>query len=1519
MGFYGNINNTTKVQFNFDRIFSSRYDMDTAAEEGVDGVFAGRFVLVSYEKEVRNFPICYLKNNKLYTNRDATTELTFPARTIVRVPLNYNLDNTTQHGYFKINENGVPVFLMDDEISSEVDFPIYYFNNDKLYINQEDATAETNPVLDLPINTTIHIPLDYDISPVQASEKKNGYYKIDGITNEGIVTISLITPNTDVSNPYLINYLLDTQTYGNGRGYDGTVWQKMYAENRSYFAMVAELNSIVPTLAITADAPTKIPTAPHFDVDTSNVYYKLHIQSMPSAWLKPANSNIGWTIGTDIPDETTGIPTTLNRNYPSDVDYSYPQVQLDGSISYNSQPAAVYFNKAGFNPDTISYSDDTISEDTNHIWYDIGDEDKDKITIDLNGMSGQLYGTDGSISQTPQPDTYELAIMLPSIGDTMAKVWDLIYGGREVAVLENHRRKEIEWLDAALPQPRNGLRLTAEATTGGIGYEPNQVNTVAGSINTMHDLIGMIIINATGYDLTNEQIMQGADVDKIYWQNDKYYRVGIDYDPQYDEEDASKNKDVRPHFEPTNLNEPRANTYFEKYGDNYLLVRNTSDFKKNKKYYAWSNLSTAFIQADVFGTEYQKNKYYYQDGDDYFLDTSDTPTPGRTYLDIPKTGWLKPVGDRSVIWYQKNRFYKKQKVNGEFTGNIIWDGEAGTDWDQNNTTDRYDLFLIDSEAYTPGMTDAIYVNVTNRVRKLDEGGPYYTYDVENNAYRKIKSDIYADIWSNDGDGSTSGSAGQHTLSNISSISLIVYTLDEQYRNNITSLYAPNTYWYINDPVTTENTVNSLEIVDDNDQPIRVIGDILKDMSLNKIEGRTYFTKRNDVDAELMENPFYIANEYYLQSNASGAIEGDDDTDPPTTYALTNESWNTTYHYYERFDKHVIEDSNNIFPIYYKWNPNIVVPNGVQLCWLKDKQIFEELEGYARDKNTLNGWLLETHKKFGVENTRDINTVNGAINTLQDLTNNFATMQVGESVIIDSYGRLHSAEVNGDYWIDVDLDYNINDPSITITHNQYAVTPTTSQASLSATDSTSTFTVPTYSFDEAGHYNGLDTKTLTMPNNYGIITGDNAGVFAEASASHDTLAINGDSWLTSTITADTVTITHNAPQTAQSITLTETSANNVTPAFGATFDIADWTFDSNGHMAGGTKHTVTVPDLSVTDTIANGNVLTGLSYTNGSGTFTTARANLGNIALGSYEAPASGGSGNITTTTTLAQAIAALDGRIGTSINNLTYAGESEPAANSFVTEVTQTNGVISVTKSIISLSNIVESTTPQLVSYNNQGIVTGGSALTWDTMKNLEVGRDNNEAIITFDNLVRYLLQLHETALTKTLTSIAVTTLPNVVTYTEGDRLSLTGMRITGTYTQGADTTYELIETGYTVSPEGNAELSVNGSSTPVTIPVTVTYQGKTATFNVTVNPKVMTGIEITQEPTTMNYTDRKTLDLDGLVVTASFNDNSTRPLNTSEYVTDPVEGATLTSGDVTVLVSVPNTEFTDSFTVHVE
>lgn len=51
MGFYGNITNTNKTSFNFDKVYPNRYLMDQWAT--ADGVFLGRYVLVEYDIETK--------------------------------------------------------------------------------------------------------------------------------------------------------------------------------------------------------------------------------------------------------------------------------------------------------------------------------------------------------------------------------------------------------------------------------------------------------------------------------------------------------------------------------------------------------------------------------------------------------------------------------------------------------------------------------------------------------------------------------------------------------------------------------------------------------------------------------------------------------------------------------------------------------------------------------------------------------------------------------------------------------------------------------------------------------------------------------------------------------------------------------------------------------------------------------------------------------------------------------------------------------------------------------------------------------------------------------------------------------------------------------------------------------------------------------------------------------------------------------------------------------------------------
>ena len=68
MGFYGNIKNTSRTQFSFDRIYANRVEMDNMAS--LDGIYAGRFVLIEYDTAATPsfYPAGYLKRSEEHTS-----------------------------------------------------------------------------------------------------------------------------------------------------------------------------------------------------------------------------------------------------------------------------------------------------------------------------------------------------------------------------------------------------------------------------------------------------------------------------------------------------------------------------------------------------------------------------------------------------------------------------------------------------------------------------------------------------------------------------------------------------------------------------------------------------------------------------------------------------------------------------------------------------------------------------------------------------------------------------------------------------------------------------------------------------------------------------------------------------------------------------------------------------------------------------------------------------------------------------------------------------------------------------------------------------------------------------------------------------------------------------------------------------------------------------------------------------------------------------------------------------------
>jgi len=158
-----------------------------------------------------------------------------------------------------------------------------------------------------------------------------------------------------------------------------------------------------------------------------------------------------------------------------------------------------------------------------------------------------------------------------------------------------------------------------------------------------------------------------------------------------------------------------------------------------------------------------------------------------------------------------------------------------------------------------------------------------------------------------------------------------------------------------------------------------------------------------------------------------------------------------------------------------------------------------------------------------------------------------------------------------------------------------------------------------------------------------------------------------------------------------------------------------------------------------------------------------------------------------------------------------------------------------------------------------------------------------------------------------TLQSIAITTPASKLSYTVGDTLDITGLVITGTYSDSS-TKVESITV---------ANVTCFDSTAPVASQMlTITIGGKTTTFDVEIKAAsdvVLNSIAITTPATKLSYTVGDTLDLTGLVVTGMYSNDSTKVetvidtnitgFNSVAVATDQV--LTITVGDKTTTYKV--------------
>jgi len=220
----------------------------------------------------------------------------------------------------------------------------------------------------------------------------------------------------------------------------------------------------------------------------------------------------------------------------------------------------------------------------------------------------------------------------------------------------------------------------------------------------------------------------------------------------------------------------------------------------------------------------------------------------------------------------------------------------------------------------------------------------------------------------------------------------------------------------------------------------------------------------------------------------------------------------------------------------------------------------------------------------------------------------------------------------------------------------------------------------------------------------------------------------------------------------------------------------------------------------------------------------------------------------------------------------------------------------SVTVQAKSLSSIAVTTLPNKTLYmegKDSLDLTGGKlTLSYDNDTSSVI--DLSEATVTgFDNTIIGLQALNVsyagkttsfnvTVQNKTLSSIIVTTLPTKTAYLEGkDSLDLTGGKLTLYYDNNTTSVIELSDASIT-----GFDNTSTGSQT-----LTVSYNGKTTSFNITIQAKSLTSIAVTKLPDKTVYLEGKdTLDLNGGEITLYYNNDST-------YAVDMVDSSITVTG----------------------
>lgn len=1051
MGFYGNVTDTSHIHFQFDKIFPNRLSMDQALQYGTDGIFAGRFVLVKYNPE-GDYP--FYRFFQGYQNSEASGEAA-----------NYLYhDRLFQHPFI------YTTFTRVNSPRAENWEQYYALVNDRYIALQNAESFVSNATYYTPsASGESHIVGQNDIIQLKSvitGELLKKFYKCTLSANNGRSGQPAIWEEiiSDISyGDYFVNYNIDSEAYTDqfdSRGYDATVWQKVYSEGNGKFVLIAHLNGgYIPSFELFADPPSQSPEAPYIDSKSTDALYRVHV---PSHW--------GLKFKEDDPVEDGGLSEQR-------VSYEKRTYAQDGSNNYTTEQttidAEIYFNKQAADKAIRSNDQDTNNE----------------ILLEPTGRSGKTY-----TNNQQAIDTLELSVHLPFVGNAVSDMYDLMYDYDHTAEAPQMRYTDTNWITGEKPD--------SVKYNGPQGEKTHNLSTVAGTINTMHDRLGQIIVpldrwvdpSSANYD----SWIAGLGGDKYIYSYQtspedpvSYYRLatGETYvEPeantfQYVPIDFASNEDA---YEantfyylssPPNNNAntvltssshasyisqlqvdmsgtytPRPNRYYYKkciesmvytpqtvelyVPHKYFLKQDTSYIRDNgasgstenqsaptNPYGQYYYIDETNINANpqpantnvkwyTFDSGYTKNQFYYRDtnSQNYLLATSDDPDGSIQYCDVAQY----PIAQDQIIIYQPGLFY--YRLEGNINEYFRIDYSTYRSFQEANpaiiSDEGFKLFWLEFDYDNPIVVQTVINGVYQTV---------VSYRIK--AYHELQRAWLKD-YPTDSVNTVYNRLVNENLE-ATGVNRLLYYLDDN-----------NNYIAYNDTVNqiTEDGIPYYAI------PRSYYGVVLIPRKLY-IKGRYYKLEPNDTSTgnyviswdewhnqtstryytinEIIpvEYPFYQPNTYWYENPAGSHNYTMDQTaayQAGYTYKGQYTSGGRKFgQYLVKQRLYVYSDSSGRCPEGYEWNDEaIYVPASITLKKIEKKSSLIEIEGINNGAASINGIILRFQKEYSPESlSRDTTTFRGGLNKLQDLLYTIRKLTPGKVVYVNDFGQLTTGDLS----------------------------------------------------------------------------------------------------------------------------------------------------------------------------------------------------------------------------------------------------------------------------------------------------------------------------------------------------------------------------------------------------------------------------------------------------------------------------------------------------------------------------